>query len=176
MNRIYAVDVETTGLDPAIASIVSIGAVNIGDPEDTFYIECRAWEGADISDVALKINGFTREQIAGQALNEAEAIQKFFDWLQDSPIMMAHNAGFDRSFVEHAAKRAGMKNPFSFRTIDIHSIVYLHMQRKRHKIPARLSLNECLQYFGHEKEPDPHNALTGAKCNQIIYRSVLAGK
>lgn len=176
MNRIYAVDVETTGLDPATSSIVAIGAVNIGDPADTFYQECSVWEGAEIHDTALKINGFTREQVTTNPISEAKAIERFFAWLQDTPIMLAHNAGFDRSFVEHAARRADLKNPFSFRTIDVHSIVYMHMLRKRHKIPAKLSLNECLEYFGYAKEPDPHNALTGAKCNQMIYRSVLAGR
>lgn len=175
MNKLFAVDVETTGLDPHKNSIVAIGAVDIEVPERTFYIECRAWEGAEIEDGALKVNGFTREQIEAQEKTEAWAIENFFSWLTqdgDTPIMVAHNAGFDKSFVAGAALRAGCKNPFSFRTIDIHSIVYMHLLRSGNDIPTRLSLNECLQSFGLEKEPDPHNALTGAKCNQVLFKKV----
>jgi DNA polymerase III epsilon subunit-like protein len=175
MNKLFAVDVETTGLDPAQNSIVAIGAVDIETPERTFYIECKAWEGSVIEDGALKVNGFTREQIEAQEKTEAWAIQNFFSWLTqdgDTPIMVAHNAGFDKSFVAHAAKRADVKNPFSFRTIDIHSIVYMHLLRNGKEIPTRLSLNECLESFGLDREPDPHNALTGAKCNQVLFKKV----
>lgn len=172
MNKLYAVDVETTGLDPKTSSIVSIGAVDIEVPERTFYIECSVWTGAEIYEGALKINGFTLEQVTTNPVTEAEAIRKFFEWLEESPIMVAHNSGFDRGFIKCAAERAGVKDPFSFRTIDIHSIVYMHLLRLGKEIPSRLSLNECLQSFGLDKEPEPHIALTGAKCNQMLFKKV----
>lgn len=175
MNKLFAVDVETTGLDPQKNSIVAIGAVDIETPERTFYIECRAFDGAEIEDGALKVNGFTREQIEAQEQSHDGAIDRFFAWLTqdgDTPVMVAHNAGFDKSFVAHAANRAGCKNPFSFRTIDIHSIVYMHLLRTGAVIPSQLSLNKCLESFGLDREPDPHNALTGAKCNQVLFKKV----
>lgn len=178
MNKLFAVDVETTGLDPKKNSIVAIGAVDIETPERTFYIECRVWDGAEIEDGALRVNGFTREQIAAQEQSHDGAIDRFFAWLTqdgDTPIMVAHNSGFDRGFVREAAARAGCKDPFSFRTIDIHSIVYMHLLRTGRPVPTRLSLNECLLSFGLDKEPDPHNALTGAKCNQVLFKKVQHG-
>ena len=36
-----------------------------------------------------------------------------------------------------------------------------------------LSLNTCLKIFGLPREPDPHNALTGAKCNVALFNSVM---
>lgn len=175
MNKLYAVDVETTGLDPATTSIVSIGAVDIETPERTFYMECRPWVGALIHEGALKVNGFGIDQIMAFEKSEAEAIQAFFEWATEgdvSPIMVAHNAAFDKLFVGHAAVRAGVKNPFSFRSIDIHSIVYMHLLRNGKEIPSKLSLNECLESFGLDREPDPHNALTGAKCNTELFKKV----
>ena len=175
MNKLYAVDVETTGLDPATTSIVSIGAVDIETPERTFYMECLPWVGALIHEGALKVNGFTIDQIMAFEKSEAEAIQAFFDWATEggaSPIMVAHNASFDKLFVGHAAVRANIKNPFSFRSVDIHSIVYMHLLRTGKEIPQKLSLNACLELLGFDREPDPHNALTGAKCNTDIFKKV----
>jgi len=55
------VDVETTGVDAKKNSIISIGAVDFSNPQNQFYKECRIWEGAEITQQALYINGFTKE-------------------------------------------------------------------------------------------------------------------
>ena len=178
MKKLIAVDVETSGLDPKESSLLSIGAVDIANPGNTFYVECRAWEGAYISSTALKINGFTEEQIQSFDKSESEAIASFFDWLNqfpEKPMMVAHNASFDRDFIAEAAKRAELKTPFDFRTIDIHSITFMNMLCRRSTIPGRLGLNQCLEHFGLPKEPTPHNALTGAQCNADILMKILNG-
>ena len=172
----YAIDVETSGLDPKESSILSIGAVDI-ETGDTFYEECQAWEGAYISETALKINGFSQEDIHDESkLTEALMIINFFDWLREHPMMIAQNASFDRDFIDAAAQRAGVKNPFSFRTIDIHAIVQVEMLKVKWKVPAVLSLNACLKYFHLGAEPTPHNALTGAKCNAAIFNRIVYNK
>lgn len=56
-------DVETTGEDSRKHSIVSIGALEFSNPKNQFYEECRIWEGAEVQEIALKINGFTEENI-----------------------------------------------------------------------------------------------------------------
>jgi len=171
----YAIDVETTGLNPKESSIVSIGAVDI-ETGDSFYEECQIWEGAYVSDTALKINGFSEEDIHDESkLTEALMILNFFDWLRDKPMMIAQNASFDRDFIAAAADRAGIKNPLSFRTIDIHAIVQVEMLKCKWPVPTNLSLNECLKYFHMPKEPTPHNALTGAKCNAAIFNRIVYG-
>lgn len=173
MQNLYAVDVETSGLDPQKSSILSIGAVNMNNSNDFFYEECRPWEGAEVHEGALKVNGFTEDQINNFQLSEAEALERFFQWLKASPVMVAHNASFDSGFITAAAARAQLSNPFSFRTIDIHSIVHTHIVQNGEIPPERLSLNACLTYFDFPKEPDPHNALTGARCNYDIYQEVI---
>lgn len=171
----YAIDVETSGLDPKESSLLSIGAVDI-ETGDTFYEECQAWEGAYISKTALKINGFTEEDIYDESkLTEALMMIKFFDWLRDKPMMVAMNAAFDRDFINAACVRADIKNPMSFRTIDVHSIVQVEMLKCHWKVPTNLSLNECLKYFHLPKEPTPHNALTGAQCNAEIFKTIVYG-
>lgn len=173
MQTLYAVDVETSGIDPNKSSLLSIGAVNINNLSDFFYAECRAFPDAEIHEGALKVNGFTIDQINAQPLTEAEIIKDFFQWLKAGPMMIAHNSSFDSSFIAAAALRAQLPNPFGFRTIDIHSIVHTHITQRNETPPGRLSLNECLNYFDLPKEPDPHNALTGARCNYDIYQKVI---
>lgn len=170
--NLYAVDVETTGLDPNTSSIVSIGAVEIGNESRYFYEECKPWDGAEVHQGALKVNGFTEDYLNNLQATEAKIIAQFFAWLKLSPMMCAHNSSFDKSFIQAAANRASLPNPFGFRTVDIHSIVHAHIVRKGEKPPEKLSLNECLKYFNLPKEPDPHNALTGARCNVQLYTAV----
>lgn len=174
MKNLYAVDCETTGVDAQKNSIVSIGVISLEDPTKKFYEECRIWEGAVVEQGALNVNGFTGLQVIDPAKqSEADLIKKLLAWIGPSPIMVAHNAAFDRDFVAGACKRAGVLSPFSFRTIDIHSLVYMHMLRVKKDIPKSLSLNSCLKAFGLPAEPDPHNALTGAECNVALFNSVM---
>jgi len=171
----YAIDVETTGLNPQESSLASIGAVDI-ETGDTFYEECQAWDGAYISSTALKINGFTEENLSDESkLTEALLVIKFLDWLREKPMMIAHNAAFDRDFIAAAAERAGAKNPLSFRTIDIHAITQIEMLKCKYDVPTVLGLNKCLNYFHLPSEPTPHNALTGARCNADIF-NIITGK
>ena len=175
--KLIAIDVETSGLNSEEASIVSIGAVDMENSDNVFYSECHVWEGATISDGALKVNGMTMEQVTDTEHRVSEAVmtRTFFNWLDqfDEGIMMvAHNASFDRDFIASAAKRADLKNPISFRTVDIHSMMYTHLLQKNEHIPGRLSLNVCLKMLGFDKEPDPHNALTGARCNFDIFHAI----
>lgn len=178
MKNLIAVDVETTGLDPRTSSIVSIGAIHL-ETRKSFYIECKPWEGAEIHDEALKVNGFTREQLETFAETEATAVQAFMIWAlkyTTNPIMLAHNSAFDRGFIKQACKRAEVKDSFNFRTVDVHSIVYTHIIKKGGKPHGQLSLNKCLEYFNFPAEPTPHNALTGAQCNAMLWDKVVYGK
>ena len=75
------VDVETTGLNPKNHSIVSIGAVDFSNPDNQLYLECRPWNGAEISERALEINGFTRNGLADTSkLSLYQVIEEFIEW------------------------------------------------------------------------------------------------
>jgi DNA polymerase III epsilon subunit-like protein len=57
------IDIEASGVDYKKHSIVSIGALDFSNPTNRFYGECQIWPGAHIMDEALKVNGFTKDQI-----------------------------------------------------------------------------------------------------------------
>lgn len=180
-----ALDVETTGLDPKTCSIVSLGAVDTDEPENQFYDECGAWDGAHLSDEALAIHGFTREELtSGSRKSEADLIKGFVAWATDRPqnrTLIAQNVSFDHDFVRLACKRAGIEFPFSKRTIDIHSIVWLHMVKQGVPPPtgnyhSLISLDFALRYCGIPEEPKPHNALTGALSHAEVFARVAYTK
>ncbi|MBP9842806.1 MAG: hypothetical protein KBC62_02260, partial [Candidatus Pacebacteria bacterium] len=57
-------DIEASGTDYEKHSIVSIGALDLQNPGNRFYGECRIWDGAHVMEDALKVNGFTEAQIS----------------------------------------------------------------------------------------------------------------
>ncbi len=185
-----ALDVESSGLDPREASIVSIGAVDTDDPTNQFYDECRVWDGADINDQALEVNGFKREELLGTDAEarikktEAELIRDFVAWATDRPTnrtLLAQNVRFDLSFVQEACKRAGIEFPFAHRVIDLHSIAWLHMTLRGITPPTAkhrtaLDLTGVLAYCGLPEEPKPHNALNGALAHAECFARIAYTK
>lgn len=181
-------DVESSGLVPDRHSILSIGALDLDDPTNQFYEECQVWEGAEIEDEALAINGFEREEIQGAGSmkqTEAGLIASFVAWAMDRPkdkTLAAQNVTFDRMFVEAACKRAGIECPFAHRTLDVHSLVWLHMVSRGVEVPMKnghsgINLGLALNYVGLPEEPKPHNALTGAYSHaEVIARIAYTRK
>jgi DNA polymerase III epsilon subunit-like protein len=180
------IDIEATGTDATIHSMLSIGAIDGTDPVRQFYGECRRFDGAHVMSEALAVNGFTMEQIDdGTKPTEAELVQQFISWaaLCRDVTLCGQNVSFDRSYIEAACKRAGIAFPFPHRTFDTHTMCYMHMTQRgilppfdaAHKHTA-LNLNAVLNYCGIPSEPNPHNALTGAKCHAEVATRLLHGK
>jgi len=179
------VDVEASGVEPWKHSIVSLGALDFANPTNRFYEECRVWDGAHIMDDALKVNGFTMEQITDKKKqNEADLIHAFLHWSEslEERTLVGQNVSFDRDFLRHAAERAGHTEwPFAYRTLDTHTMAYMHMIEKGLQPPTRsrrsaLDLDAVLNYCGIPEEPHPHNALTGALSHAEVASRLLYGR
>lgn len=179
------VDVEASGTDERAHSIVSVGALELERPERQIYEECRVWEGAHIMDEALEVNGFSKEQITDpKKQGEGELAKKFIAWALEAPdrTLAGQNPSFDRDFLRLAAERAGHTEwPFAFRTIDTHTLAYMHMIKRGLMPPqehqrSALDLDAVLNYCGIPREPEPHNALTGAKSHAEVISRLLYNK
>lgn len=165
------IDVEATGVDPNKHSIVSIGAIEFENPENQFYVECRPWEGADISDEAMEVNGFTVEQIYSFKKSLKEGLQEFSEWasrLEDHTFAGQNVGVFDFHFLMSSFHRYHLNWNFPHRTIDTHTLAYMHMVKRGITPPIkkkRTAINSEMvqEYTGTPEEPTPHNALNGAK-------------
>jgi DNA polymerase III epsilon subunit-like protein len=180
------IDVESSGTNYEKHSILSLGALDFDHPDNQFYEECRIWEGARIMDEALEINGITAEEaMSVNKQTEAELIRKFLKWAE--PIrdhtFAGQNVSFDRDFIKAACDRADLNYPFAHRTIDTHTLCYMHMVKRgltppfdEEKRRTALNLDAVLNYCGIPDEPMPHNALTGAQSHAEVTARLLFDK
>lgn len=182
-----AVDVEASGIGPDTHSVVSAGAVDMDNPSRQLYEECRVWDGARINDEALAVCGFTREQITDPAKQtEGELVHKFAAFAEGSAdrTLAGQNVSFDRDILQAAAARAKHTAwPFAHRTIDSHTLCWMHMVKRGLTPPvdpvkkhSALNLDAILLYCGIPEEPTPHNALTGAKSHAEVISRLLYDK
>lgn len=176
-------DIEASGTDYQKHSIVSIGALDFENPNNQFYDECRVWAGAHIDEGALEVNGFTEEELNDPSKKtEAEVVAAFIGWTRElSDItILGQNPSFDRDFLRAACIRAGFDFPFPHRTVDTHTLAYMHMVKRGMRPPfdslkrrSALNLDAVLNYTGIPEEPSPHNALTGAMSHAEVASRLL---
>lgn len=180
-------DIESSGVEPHKNSILSVGALDIANPTNRFYMECRAWDGAHISDEALAVNGFTKQEATDpNKPSEAELVHAFLKWSEtlEERTLAGQNPSFDRDFLRYGCERAGHTAwPFAHRTIDTHTLCYMHMVQHGVTPPVNpehhrsaLNLDAVLNYCGIPNEPEPHNALTGALSHAEVIARLLYDK
>ncbi|WP_338827997.1 3'-5' exonuclease [Bradyrhizobium sp. 27S5] len=98
-------DVETTGLDPVRDEIIELGMVKfsyladgrIGQVIDTF--SCFNQPSMAIPAEITALTGITDEMVEGHSLD----VERINSFASDAVVTIAHNAGFDRKFMERYA-------------------------------------------------------------------------
>ena len=97
--------------------------------------------------------------------------------------LVGQNVSFDRDFLRAAAGRAHQNWDFAFRTVDTHSLCWMHIIQREGIAPvdtekhhSSLDLDAVLLYCGIPEEPHPHNALTGALCHAEVTARLLYNK
>lgn len=177
------IDIEASGTNYEKHSIVSIGAVDFDNPLNRFYGECRIWDGAHIMDGALAVNGYTEAEITDpNKQSEAELVSDFMAWSQSMSdrTLVGQNISFDRDMVRLACDRADIDWDLAYRTLDTHTLCFMHMVKRgltppldvKHRRSA-LNLDAIMNYCGIPDEPEPHNALTGALSHAEVTSRLL---
>jgi len=128
------VDVETAGFNPQTDALLEIAAVTLQMDEGvwqrqkTHFCHVLPFEGANLDKEALKFTGIDPYHPFRYAVSELEALKTIFKPIRHAlkenrcsrAVLVGHNAFFDLSFINAAAKRTGIKrNPFHpFSTFD----------------------------------------------------------
>jgi DNA polymerase III epsilon subunit-like protein len=192
------INIETTGLNFWENAILSIGALCFNSPEEQFYGECRVDENDIITEDALKINGFTREEITSkEKQTQKELIKKFLEWFdkQETRILAGHNVGFfDLNFIKTKAKKYNIPLKIRYRSLDLCSVaqtIYFQINKKflldDYKENA-MNLSEVLKFCGIKDERieirdgklinqgKKHNALEDCRLEAECFSRLLCNK
>ncbi len=144
------------------------------------------WDGAHIMEDALAVNGFSEAEVTDpNKMSEAELVTQFLEWSQHlaDRTITGQNPSFDRDMLRAAAGRAGLSWDLAHRTIDTHTLAFVHIVKRglpppideQHRRSA-LDLDAVLNYCGIPSEPEPHNAMTGALCHAEVASRLLFDK
>ena len=128
---LVAVDVETSGLDPSTADVLSIGAVPIHNRRvllsDRFEAAIR--RDAPTHAGSVRIHRL-RAMDLEHGLPPAEAMARFRDWLDDRPIL-GYCVDFDRTALDREFRRGGLA-PLDVVAYDIRRLYLLDKRRGQH--------------------------------------------
>ena len=179
-------DIETGGLKPIINPLLSIGAVTLNGKWD-FYGECRMDHFQKASETALEINGFSRSKFDPRdpafdwegSESEVELYLRFLRWVE----LVAQNegaeyvkdfgghnvSGFDIAWLKAIHEKylpPLFRFPLPYRTVDLHSLGYAAFGKS-------MSHKDICIALGLAPEPEPHNALAGAKSERDAIKVLL---
>ncbi|MEM9669686.1 MAG: DNA polymerase III subunit epsilon [Pseudomonadota bacterium] len=171
--REIAFDTETTGLDWASDDrVIELGAVemiNHISTGKTFRVLINP--GRSVSEATVRITGITDEMLVDKPSFESpEVVDAFLEFVGDSKLV-AHNASFDRGFLNAELKRCGRPEIDISRWVDTVIIA-------RQKFPgAPASLDALCRRFDISLESRTlHGALLDAQLLALVYLELLGGR
>jgi ribonuclease T len=157
-----AVDVETGGFNAKTDALLEIAAVLLDLDDDgimkrgeTIRYHVKPFEGANIEEASLAVNGIDPHHPLRPAIDERDALQRTFREVRRAireqrcsrAVLVGHNAHFDLGFLNEAVQRSGIKrnpfHPFScFDTATICGIAYGQTVLARAAIAAGMGWDE----------------------------------
>lgn len=164
-------DTETTGLDPNTGDrITELGCVEVIDcipTGRTFHAYVNPQRS--IPKEVIDITGLTAEFLADKPLFE-EIAQEFVDFVGDA-VMVAHNAPFDRGFINMELARLGLEIYADDRFKDTARLA-------RAKFPGSyVSLDALCKRFEISLDTrDKHGALIDARLLAEVYLELTGGR
>src|SRR5258707_394659 len=157
---LVALDLETTGLDPANAQIIEIGAVKFR-ADDAAHPLLETYStfvdpGIAIPPEITSITGITQDNMLG-APKLRDALPQFEQFVGDA-IIVGHNVDFDLRFLQ---KQGLFKHNVSVDTYELASVLL--------PTTPRYNLNALMQELHLEPEGDYHRALVDAQATARVY-------
>jgi len=174
-------DTETTGREAENGDrIVEIGCVELINlsPVSTFqrYVNPA---GREVPEEVVKVHGLTNAFLSDKPLfKDPDIVDALLEFLKDSPIV-AHNADFDRRFVNAELLRLGRPPLPPERFIDTLAIARKKFPGASNSLDAlsrRFSLDRAGFDLSDRKGPGGHGALKDARMLAEVYLELRGGR
>jgi DNA polymerase-3 subunit epsilon len=173
MAREIVLDTETSGFDPKTGDrLVEVAALEIDQFLPTgrsfhVYIDpCR-----DMPADAERVHGLSAAFLRGKPRFEApEVVDAFLEFVGESPII-AHNAGFDRGFLNWELANCGRPELPERRWIDTLALAKQRFPGMHNSLDAL-----CKRFRISLSEREKHGALIDAKLLAAVYLELKGGR
>ena len=173
MAREIVLDTETTGLDVRSGHrLIEIACVELDD----FIPTGRSFHRyvhpeRDIEPGAQEVHGISIEFLTGKPLfGDPTVCDEFLDFVADAPLI-AHNASFDRAFVNFELERAGRTTLPDPRWIDTLSMAQRRFPGMYNSLDAL-----CKRFRISLAEREKHGALIDCRLLAAVYLELSGGK
>lgn len=171
MSREIVLDTETTGFDPRTGDrMIEVGCIEIEDllPTGRTFHRLIHPERSIPAD-AIRVHGITDEKVK-DAPKFAEIVIDLCDFIGDAPII-AHNAQFDRNFIDHEFGRCGRALFPENRWIDTLKLAQARFPGMANSLDAL-----CKRFKVSLVERTLHGALIDARLLAEVYLELKGGK
>jgi DNA polymerase-3 subunit epsilon len=173
MAREIVLDTETTGFEPHLGHrMVEIACLEIEDFLPTgrsfhVYIDPER----DMPPDAERVHGLSSAFLKGKPrFADPDVVDAFLDFVADAPII-AHNAGFDRAFVNHELGACGRDPLHEPRWIDTLALARIRFPGMHNSLDAL-----CKRFKISLSEREKHGALIDARLLAAVYLELKGGR
>jgi DNA polymerase III subunit epsilon len=173
MAREIVLDTETTGLDPQDGHrVIEIACVEMQDYLPTGrHFHCYVDPERDVDPDAERVHGLSRAFLTGKPrFADAEVAASFLEFVADAPLI-AHNAGFDRDFINHELGQAGHGTLPEERWIDTLALAQKRFPGMYNSLDAL-----CKRFKISLLEREKHGALVDAQLLAGVYLELRGGR
>lgn len=161
------VDLETTGLEPRLDKIIEIAAVKVVNGEIVEEWSTLVNPGIFIPHETTSITGITTEMVSN-APQFDEILEEYLNFMEGG-IFVAHNADFDRAFIDTHLLRSeltelkAMPHPY---------LCTFKLAKRVHPNLSKYSLGALAQLFEIEL-PQAHRALHDARATAELFNKFM---
>ena len=173
MPREIVLDTETTGFEPHLGHrLVEIAALEIEDFLPTgrsfhAYIDPER----DMPPEAERVHGLSAEFLKGKPrFADPEVAHAFLDFVGEAPLV-AHNAAFDRAFVNWELGLAGLPDLPDARWVDTLALARRRFPGMQNSLDAL-----CKRFRISLSEREKHGALIDARLLAAVYLELSGGR
>jgi DNA polymerase-3 subunit epsilon len=171
--REIVLDTETTGLSPAEGHrVIEIACVEIDDFAPTGrHFHRYVHPGRDIDPDAERVHGISLAFLEGKPVfADPDVSEALAEFIGEAPLI-AHNAGFDRDFVNHELALAGRPTLPASRWVDTMPMAQKRFPGMHNSLDAL-----CKRFKISLAEREKHGALVDARLLAHVYFELRGGR